>query len=49
MVGQLAALFFVLIVAWESAKHLVNGPQVKEEEAGASGTNTVPSGLEPAA
>jgi hypothetical protein len=34
-----------LIVAWESAKHVVSGPQVKEAEP----TSPVPSGLEPAA
>jgi len=34
-----------LIVAWESAKHLVTGPQPKEAEP----TTPVPSGLEPAA
>lgn len=34
-----------LIVAWESAKHVVSGPQVKETEP----TTPVASGLEPAA
>jgi hypothetical protein len=34
-----------LIVAWESAKHVVSGPQVKEAEP----TSPGPSGLEPAA
>ncbi|MBA3585682.1 MAG: hypothetical protein H0W36_14400 [Gemmatimonadetes bacterium] len=34
-----------LIVAWESAKHLVGEPEPKEEVS----TNPVPSGLEPAA
>jgi hypothetical protein len=39
-----------LITAWESAKHVVRGPQAKEAEATAPGTpNPVPSGLEPAA
>jgi hypothetical protein len=32
-------------VAWESAKHVVSGPQVKEIDP----TTPVPSGLEPAA
>jgi hypothetical protein len=34
-----------LIVAWESAKHVVSGPQAKEAEP----STPVPSGLEPAA
>lgn len=34
-----------LIVAWESAKHLVSGPQAKEAEP----TRPVAAGLEPAA
>ena len=34
-----------LIVAWESAKHVVNGPQAKATVS----SNPVPSGLEPAA
>ncbi len=34
-----------LIVAWESAKHVVTGPQAKETDP----TTPVPSGLEPAA
>jgi hypothetical protein len=38
-----------LIVAWESAKHLVNGPQTKEKEPTVPGSNPVASGLEPAA
>jgi hypothetical protein len=36
-----------LIVAWESAKHVVSGPQVKNGSA--TPTSPVPSGLEPAA
>ncbi|MGH7515826.1 MAG: hypothetical protein ACREOQ_23240 [Gemmatimonadales bacterium] len=38
-----------LIVAWESAKHLVGGAQGKEKGPEVPGTNPVPSGLEPAA
>lgn len=37
-----------LIVAWESAKHVVAGPQAKEVELGTA-RNPVPSGLESAA
>jgi hypothetical protein len=37
-----------LIVAWESAKHVVSGPQVKEAESATPSHPTV-SGLEPAA